>query len=253
MIVLLAAALLQVRVGGDHLDVFGEKEAAGKASAEAEAAAARFVEIFGAAPPRGAIVLTKDGKPAKDKQKDLAYAKHGARWIWRWEAKKGLEPDETMTHELGHLFLIFWLHGETPPGPQYGSRLPDWLDEGVANVLEGPNAHAAYDGEMRKRVAARTHMPLTDLFACLHPQSRETSDRKKAEDRWLFYAQSWSVTAFLIDRGGIAAFRAIVSALKDGKKLETVLGTKGLPNTVADLEAAWMAWAAEERKKRTER
>ena len=237
-------------MGGDHLDVFGDKEPAEKASAEAEAAAKRFVELFGSAPLRGAIVLTTDGKPGKDREKDLAYAKHGAKWIWRWERGKGTEvrpegADETMTHELGHLFLIFWIHGITPPGQQYGSRLPDWFDEGVATVFEGPAAQTAYDAEMRKRVAASTHMPLSDLFACLHPDSREKSEKPKAKDRWLFYAQSWSVTAFLVDRFGAAGFRAIAINFKEGNKLESSLGLKGLPKTVADLESAWKKWVVE--------
>jgi len=239
---LLLALLLQ-QAAGEFMDVFGEMEAAGKAVKEADAAAARFKEIFGVAPLRGAIVLTTDGKPAKDRTKDLAYAKNGAKWIWRWEAKKGAEPDETMAHELGHLFLIFWIHGTTPPAPQYGSLLPDWLDEGVASLLECAAGHKGYAAEMRKRIAAETHLPLKDLFGCLHPDSREKSSKPKAKERWLFYAESWSVTAFLLERYGAKAMRHLVATLKEGKSMDTAMGAQGLPKSVADLETAWKAWA----------
>lgn len=240
--VLLAAAAAQAHVAGRFIDVFGESEAAEKAAKEADAAARRFQELFATTPLRGAIVLTRDGHPVKDAKKDMAYTKNGAKWVWRWEQGKGQEPDETMTHELGHLWLIFWKDGTGLTVPQYGSSLPDWLDEGIANLLEGPRAHEAYRSGTRQRVEAGTHMPLTELFTCLHPGSREKSDRPKAKDRWLFYAQTYSITAFLAESCGADAFRHVVYTLKDGRKIEDALGHKGLPATLADLEKAWKAW-----------
>jgi hypothetical protein len=248
MEMLLIVVLCQAHAAGEFVDVFGGRDAAEKAAKEADAAAAQFKALFGVAPMRGAVVLTTEGKPEKDKTRDLVYAKHGARWIWRWEANKSAEPDETMAHELGHLFLIFWIHGATPPGLQYGSLLPDWLDEGVASVIESPNGHAAYAAEMCKRIAADSHLPLGEFFNCLHPDSREKCKKSRAGDRWLFYAQSYSVTAFVIDRYGAEAIRAIVGALKERKPIETALGTKGLPKTLADLESAWKKWASEQKQ-----
>ncbi len=242
----LVAGLGQVHVAGRHVDVFGAAEAAEKAKGEADAAGDRFQALFGAAPWRGAVVLTQDGRPAKDAKGDLKYLAGGARWIFRWEPGKGNEPDETMTHELGHLWLIFWMDGTGLKEPQYGSSLPDWLDEGVANLLEGPRAHAAYRGEMRRRVAAGTHQPLAELFACVHPISRQKTDKPKAADRWLFYAQTHSITAYLAEGLGPEAFRHVVTTLKQGKGLEAALGAKGLPKSVAELESAWKAWVAKD-------
>lgn len=239
------AVLLQVHVAGEHVDVFGEAGAAEKAKGEADAAAARFKELFGVAPLRGAVVLTRDGRPAKDRKRDLAYTKNGAKWIWRWEPSKGAEPDETMAHELGHLFFVFWIHGTTPPAKkQYGSELPDWLDEGVACLLEGPRAREAYAAEVRRRARAGTTLPLAELFGGLHPISREESDVPRIEDRWLFYAQSWSVTAFLAEECGAAALRRVVATLRRGKRVQDALGAKGLPDSLEELEKRWKEWAA---------
>jgi hypothetical protein len=239
-----ALLLAQAHVAGRHADVFGEEEAARKAAGEAGAAGDRFRELLEVAPVRGAIVLTKDGKPAKDRQADVAYTRNGARWIWRWEPRRGAEPDETMTHELGHLWLTFWADGLEPPKvKRYGSSLPDWFDEGFASLLEGPKAHAAYAAAMKKRLVAGTAMPLGDLLECLHPDSREKSERKKATDRWLFYAQSYSVVAFIAEHLGAVAFRSVATKLKAGRELAAALGSDGLPGTLAEFESAWIDWA----------
>lgn len=214
--------ILQIHVEGKHADVFGEEEAAWAASRDADAAGEKFREVFGASPLRAAIVLTKDGKPAKDAKADVKYAKNGAKWVWRWEAKRGREPDATMAHELGHLWLIFWADGERPKAAPYGSSLPDWLDEGVASLLEG--------ADYGKGKAS----PLADLFTWEHPDSRGTGE--KAKDRGLFYAQSASVVRYLDKRGALGH---VAKTLRSGKKFEDALGCHGLPKTLEEFEAAW--------------
>jgi hypothetical protein len=247
--VVFAALLAQTHFAAKHADVFGEEEAAAKAGREIDAAGERFRDLIGSAPLRGAIVLTVKGKPEKDNAKDLTYARFGAKWIWRWEPKCGAEPDETMTHELGHLWLAFWADGTQPPRvKQYGSTLPDWVDEGFANLLEGPKAHKAYRDEVRRRAAAQTLLPLASLLGCVHPDSREKTEKPREQDRWLFYAQSYGFTAFLVDRAGAAGFRKLAALLKAGKPFAECLEATGLPATLEALEAVWKQWAAETSK-----
>ncbi|MBI2900345.1 MAG: hypothetical protein HYY17_09175 [Planctomycetes bacterium] len=244
MLGFLLGALAQVHVAGKDMDVFGERGPAEKAARETDAAGARFREIFGAAPRRGAVILTREGRPVPDRDKDRAYFAHGAKWIWRWEAGRGAEPDTTMAHELGHLWLLFWADGPEPKTRQYGSTLPDWIDEGFASLMEGETARRLYSGAAKRLVRDGTRLPLADLLGCIHPDSREKTDRPKAKDRLVFYTQSWSVVAFLEDRYGAAALRHLLEKIRSGKRVEDALGEKGLPKTLGDLDAEWEAWAA---------
>ena len=233
------------RTAGRHMDLFGEPGVCAQARADADAAGDRFRELFGTAPLRGALLLTNGRPDLKDvKYRNPALTRHGARWIWRWERTTAAERDEPMTHELGHLWLIFWADGpDARTARRYGSSLPDWFDEGVACLLEGPKMHRAYAATMMRRVGGNSEMSLADLFACVHPDSKEETTKAKAADRWLFYSQSWSVSAFLADRLGADAFRRVAGALKAGKTFETALGGKGLPRDLADFENAWKEWA----------
>jgi len=247
----LTAALLALlamqdppHTAGRHMDLFGDPEVCARAAADADAAGDRFRGLFGTAPVRGALVLT-NGRPGLKEagRSDRAFTRHGARWIWRWERTTAQERDEHMTHELGHLWLIFWADGlDAPPARRYGSSLPDWFDEGFACLLEGPKMQRAYAATVRRRAAEGSVMALADLFACVHPDSKEETKKEKAADRWLFYSQSWSVAAFLAESLGADAFRRIAATLKAGRPFETALGGKGLPKDLAGFEDAWKAW-----------
>jgi hypothetical protein len=232
------------RTAGRHMDLFGDPEAGARAAADADAAGDRFRALFGAAPVRGAIVLTNGRPDLKDRNsRSRAFMRFGARWIWQWERTTAEERDETMTHELGHLWLIFWADGlDARPARRYGSSLPDWFDEGVACLLEGPKMHRAYAATLKRRVDGGSAMSLEDLFACVHPDSKEETTKEKAADRWLFYSQCWSVAAFLADGLGADAFRRVAVALKTGRPFEKALGDKGLPKDLAGFEDAWKAW-----------
>lgn len=233
----LAALLLQAQPAppGRHMGVFGDPETALRASADADAAGDRFQELLGKAPVKGALILA--GEPPRRAGSRIG---KGLRWEWTWKRTTGAERDETMTHELGHLWLIFWADGlEAPKVRRYGSSLPDWFDEAVACLLEGPRMQKIYAGIVRRRVSDDTAMPLAELLACLHPDSREESNREKARDRMLFYSQAWSVASFIADRYGPKAFRHVAETLKAGKPFEAALGAHGLPKQLPEFEEAW--------------
>ena len=244
----LLAILLAVqeppRFAGRCMDVFGDPETARLASADADAAGERFRGLIGAAPLRGALILTNGRPDLKTPSRELRpWTRHGAKWVWRWERTCGEKRDEYMTHELGHLWLIFWADGTKDPGVRrYGSSLPDWFDEAFACLLEGPVMQRAYAATARAKAEAGRAMPLEDLFTCIHPDSREDTEKEKARDRWLFYAQSWSVAEFLVRKYGADAFRHVAATLKAGRPFEAALGGRGLPKTLAEFEEAWTAW-----------
>src|SRR5262245_43196293 len=161
---LLALLAMQepARTAGRHMDLFGDPDVCARARDDADAAGDEFRALFGAAPVRGAILLTNGRPDLKDKKsRSREFMRHGARWIWQWERMTGPERDETMTHELGHLWLIFWADGlDAPPARRYGSSLPDWFDEGVACLLEGPKMQRAYAATVKRRAAEGSVMAL---------------------------------------------------------------------------------------------
>jgi hypothetical protein len=232
------------RTAGRHVDCFGDETVCARAAADADAAGDRFRDLFGTAPARGAVVLTNGRPDLKDKKsRTRALLRFGARWSWQWERTTGPDPDETMTHELGHLWLIFWADGfGAPAARRYGSSLPDWFDEGVACLLEGPKMQRLYAATLKRRMDGEDAMSLARLFACVHPDSKEETKKEKAADRWLFYSQSWGVAAFLADGLGPEAFRRVAGELKAGRAFEKALGGKGLPKDLAAFEDAWKAW-----------
>jgi hypothetical protein len=210
---------LLLQVAGEHVDVFGGKEEAAKLAKEADAAGARFRGILGTAPLRGAILVGKEMKSGPE------HAKNGAKWIWTWDPSGLYEG--AFAHELGHFWLIYWADGTQAKLTGYGSSLPDWIDEGFASLFDPPELRRSYAAEMKRRIAAGTHLKLEDLFGLLHPDSRGKGDR--CRDRFLFYAQSWSVAAWLEEKGTLGR---VLKDLKAGKK-----------PAAADLEPGWTEWA----------
>src|SRR5262245_24083481 len=197
MMLLALLLLLQEHAAAKHSDSFASDAESAKAAAkDADIANERFKEIFGVTPVRLAMVVQKDGQPAPGNT--ARFTKHGAKSVIYWERRPGYDE---MTHELGHVWLLFWVDGppkEAPKDNRYGSSLPDWLDEAGATIFDLEEMRQRYRADMRTYLKKDQAMPLAELFSCVHPQSQEKGkEDKRARDRWLFYCQTHSVLSFI--------------------------------------------------------
>jgi hypothetical protein len=129
---------------------------------------------------------------------------------------------ETLAHELCHLVV-----GLVTDNPYI--EIPRWLDEGLAMYAEGElprsNRRALEDAIAR------------DELISLRSLTSYTGDPEKVN---LFYGQSFSVVAFILDEYGEGAMRDLLAVFSEGRRqddaLEQVLGF-GLD----ELEARWRA------------
>jgi hypothetical protein len=168
--------------GPDPCLVAGPAPASDVARARAACSAARqrFTAILGDAPP-GTIVLSAS--------QGLSTYTEGGRWTLTWPtssrlvAGKVATPDanveqrrfldeqwhEVLPHELGHIMLGAFLYspGRVLTG-EYGTYMPDWIDEAVAISME-PQAIRADRLEQARGIAAAP--PLAEVLTFRHPFS----------------------------------------------------------------------------------
>jgi hypothetical protein len=124
-----------------------------------------------------------------------------------------------------------------------GRPRPDlrWLNEGLA-VYE------------QSKAASGTRVP-ADLFSWLHAQMRaqplpldqilgfvplsEKTDENQKVSLW--YAQSESMTQFMLDRGGRLGFAQFLTALRDGKNPDDAISS-AYGSLWSDLNGLYRAW-----------
>jgi hypothetical protein len=143
----------------------------------------RFGHLFGVLPPKGEIRRASAGRSGA-----LRYGVGEGSWWLEWPDSVSLsergdgtgwrEQSRTvLPHEIGHLLLQ--VHSGAAPsadGPNYGTFLPDWLEEGVAVWME--------PGDARWRRVAQLDslpLPLFRLFGSVHPAM--TLDPKVVQTR----------------------------------------------------------------------
>ena len=140
-----------------------------------------------------------------------------------------IEPVDTAVaaHELTHLYLHSYF-GED------AARLPAWLDEGLASMLEN-EALALPDPRDKGPVLAAV-LPFERFL--------EARPRQDSPGAWVsaWYRQAASVARFL-KRGHIEAkFPEFCAALKEGKDLPAALSRVYGYDDLAAFEAAWDRW-----------
>ena len=132
----------------------------------------------------------------------------------------GLNHDG-LVHELTHLMVDEAL--DSSPGH---SRVPAWLNEGIAMYFE-PHGHQR-DSETRRAFASG------DLIRLRHMGSVPGRPR----DVRLFYSQSASIVSFMAQAYGEDRLASLFRAIGDGKNAEQALiATYGL--NIDQLDAAW--------------
>ncbi|MBN2301053.1 MAG: hypothetical protein JXN60_00920 [Lentisphaerae bacterium] len=130
-----------------------------------------------------------------------------------------------LKHELAHLVFRDFIG--------FQGEVPLWLDEGVAQWLEG---RSDISHEFVKQMAKNDRLlSLADLTAT------DVRHEKAAGDVAEFYAQSVSVVEFMIRQYGAQKFESFCRQLRNGKNLNDALRFTygGTIRSIEEIEKAW--------------
>lgn len=253
-----------------------------------EGAAGQFRMYFGTQPPPGMLVLsrtyTSNAATALATAHSLAY---GLSWLPASASRdSGRDAgsmrrpggprrdaelhEDVLRHELGHAMYAatFW-PGASSEVPVYGSPAPDWLDEGVAMLMEAPESQQQRGARFLAtyRASPDSVPPLATFLAMPHPalalqqmmrrhgqtsRSGVTSMELSPGDRTavaldIFYGQSLVFAAFLIEASGdVRILREISEASAAGVDFGNWLARRkaasALPSSLPQLQARWDEW-----------
>lgn len=250
-------------------------------------AAKRFEHHFGHSPSPGIVVVSRNVDDAMRQGLRVP----GAEWFIpvpsREDIRKMLEetdvpafvdrdqlaqmadPAMMLPHELGHLWFIrmtdpdldFW--SSQPTEPQgYGGRLPDWLDEAAALLMEREEMVEERRSTFQADFAEGRIRRLAELVQMEHPADEtEPSEKPKGESGGArvsisfakrgstnevaaYYNQVRSFVDFLlVQTKEPTILKEIAAASMEGESFETWLTANaqryGLPVTVEALEEQW--------------
>jgi hypothetical protein len=233
-----------------------------RARAACQSARARFAELFGDPVPEVKVILWDESHyrmgllrgeaaifwPSSEamtpRTDDSAAAEDHVAAQWR----------EVRPHEISPLLLavrFFRDAAATPPG-EYGTPLPDWLDEAAAIWAEPLESR-------RRRVDQARELPneYRDLRAILtkaHPATgksaayiaRDGSAHPADFTLWAFYPQAIATLTFVHEHGGTAATSELVQRFLNGWTGPRALaGLPGLPAESEEVEQLWNEWLSE--------
>ncbi len=134
---------------------------------------------------------------------------------------QGIAFERQIPHELAHVLLYRQI------GPN-AARLPRWLDEGIASLVEQyPNPD--YGSALARAANSGALLPLSELCASFPPDTARA---------FLAYAEAESFTRFLFDQYGTSGLTALVSAYADGLDCEQG-ARRALGVSLSQLEARW--------------
>lgn len=124
-----------------------------------------------------------------------------------------------MVHEMTHLYI-----DEAIEGP--GVRVPSWLNEGIAMYFEsGPRGR---DRVLARAAVGNQLIPLRSMGAV---PGRPDAIRN-------FYAQSWSIVGYLIDRHGEERMSELLAEIGGGSPIEIAVETV-YGKSLEQLDADW--------------
>ncbi|MBI3083075.1 MAG: alpha/beta fold hydrolase [Candidatus Omnitrophica bacterium] len=115
-------------------------------------------------------------------------------------------------------------------------QCPLWLNEGLAEH-EGRTQLAGTLHRLRQAFEGRQLIPWIEL-------SDHFSSAQPAQDVAMAYEQSYSLSAFLIQRYGLWKIRRLLKAIADGQPWDAAL-EKEFRAKLTKIEAAWRAWLPE--------
>jgi hypothetical protein len=170
-------------VASDGCEVRGRAPRSDIALARAACANARrrFASVIGR-PPDGTIILSDE--------QGLVTWTEGGTWTLTWPTTAKLAAgsaglpsapvdfvsrqwEDVLPHEIGHIMLAAWLYVPGRPlAGDYGTYLPDWVDEAVAIAME-PAATRAF---RLSQTAAFPSPRLGELLSAPHPGPMTSGD-----------------------------------------------------------------------------
>jgi hypothetical protein len=134
-----------------------------------------------------------------------------------------LELENTLSHELTHVMVYQIV------GPGY-SRMPVWLDEGLATNSE-LRPSPTYADALTQATKAEALLPLESLCGSFGVDGSRII---------LSYAQSASVVRYIRDRWGPSAIGGLLAAYRDGASCQG--GVQRVLNvSLAELQADWVS------------
>jgi len=133
----------------------------------------------------------------------------------------------TLAHELAHVVTADLVGGK---------RAPLWANEGLSVDAEQSGVRRRYQEVMRAALELRRAIPLSALLTMRrYPEAREQV--------YVFYAESWSVTSFLLKQGGRATFLRFLQELAAGANPGAAL-IRHYSVSVEELERRWRTQAS---------
>ena len=133
-------------------------------------------------------------------------ADYASRTIYSYGNSSGF-INGLLPHELTHLLFREFTKNE--------ASVPLWIHEGIAQWHEKDKPPNNYELRILSDNGLLT--PLNKLNQLDIRKSKSHNQARK------FYAQSYSLTSYLIDEYGMEKFKALCRALRDGKKVEEAL------------------------------
>jgi hypothetical protein len=247
------------RIEGDALTAADER----LARSACEAARRRFVELVGAAPAALIFVEERDGYRIGilDGQAVVLWPSSrimrarvgaGAGTGAGADAYVASQWSDVLRHEVAHALTAahFFPDGEFE-STGYGTPLPDWFEEGLAIWAEPAPSRETRLAAARALPAER--LDLEAILTMRHPAAanpaalavRDGAAAPRDQALWDFYQQSIAVLSFVHDEGGPEAVRELATRLRsDPADDRAIVGLPGLPDSFAEVRAAWRDWIA---------
>ncbi len=130
----------------------------------------------------------------------------------------------TLPHEVTHIVLsdLFVVR-----------QIPRWADEGIAVLAEPLAEQRNREAELRKPLDTGRVFPVSQLMAMEYPEQKD----------WrLFYAQSVSLTRYLVDQGPPERF---IQFVRDSQRIGTAAALRDIYQIdgPSDLHNRWLAHA----------
>lgn len=127
-----------------------------------------------------------------------------------------------LPHEVAHTVL----------STHFGRPLPRWVEEGICASIEDKSSRASLAREAKAALLAGKASTVQKMLSLMDYPAEMAG----------FYAQGYSLTQFLLDRGGPRKLlRCIADAVGDGD-WERALGRHYGYAKAADLQRAWRDW-----------